>query len=207
MRKLLLFLAGLAVLVSSLAAPAIAGKTKATTLFLHGKGPVQEAYINEMWLDSIFMTMDATEPTKPEPSSIFVTNYFRGPNTDCDGNGLLPVWKGDFAANFKGDAKITLHTVATPATTMVVSLYADPTGTCTSNLPTGSSEAPKPVAQTEVEVAPGPAATEIVFKKLKFKSVASLGLQLHIPTQTTPGQIRVLFDSADYPSSLQLLPK
>lgn len=206
MRKLILSLAGVAVLVASLAAPAVAAKTKTTTLFLHGKGPVQEAYINEMWLDSIYMTMDTNEPTKPDPSSIFVTNYFTGPNTDCDGNGLLPVWKGNFAANFKGTAKVTLHTVATPATSMVVSLYRDPTGTCTSNLPTGASTAPKPVAQTAVEVAPGPGVTEVVFKKLKFKSMASLALQLHIADQG-PGQVRVLFDSADFPSSVQLLPK
>lgn len=206
MRKLILSLAALSVLATALAAPAIAAK-KATTFYLHGKGPVQEAYANEMWLDSIWMTMDGTEPTKADPSSINVTNYFRGPNTDCDGNGLLPVWKGAFSGSFKGDAKVTLHTVATPATTLVASIYADPTGTCTSNLPTGASEAPKPVAQEEVEVAPGHAATEFVFKNLKFKAAASVLLQLHIPTQTTPGQIRVLFDSADFASSMQLLPR
>lgn len=205
MKKRILMLAGLAVLVASLATPAVAAKTKATTFYLHGKGPVQEAYMNETWLDSIWMTMDGTEPTKPDPSSMFVTNYFTGPNTDCDGNGLLPVWKGNFVANFKGSAKLTLHTVATPATKMVVSLYRDPTGTCTSNLPTGSSTAPKPVAQAEVEVAPGPSATEVVFKNLKFKSLAGLALQLHIPS-SSPGQVRVLFDSASFPSNLQLLP-
>ena len=46
-----------------------------------------------------------------------------------------------------------------------------------------------------------------MFKKLNFKALGSLALQLHIPTQTTPGQIRVLFDSADFPSNVQLLPK
>ena len=206
MRKLILSLAAVAVVVTSLGAPALAAKKQTTTLYLHGKGPVQEAYMNEMWLDSIYMTMDDTAPTKAEPASMNVTNYVRGPNTDCDGNGLLPVWKGNYVAKFKGDVKVTLHTVALPASSMVVSLYADPTGTCTSNLPTGASEAPKPVAQTEVEVAPGPAATEIVFKKLSFKSFGSVALQLHIPNMT-PGQVRVLFDSATYPSSIQLMPK
>ena len=206
MRKLVLSIAALTVLVSALAAPAVAAK-KTTTFYLHGRGPVMEAYANESWLDSIYMTMDGTKPTDAEFSSIFVTNYFRGPNTDCDGNGLLPVWKGPYSGSFKGDAKLTLHTVATPAVTLVASLYADPTGTCTSNLPTGASEAPKPVGQVEVEVAPGHAETVINFKKLNFKAAASLGLQLHIPTQTTPGQVRILFDSADFASSMQLLPK
>lgn len=206
MRKLVLSLAALTVLIGVLAAPATAGK-KTTTFYLHGRGPVQEAYLNEAWLDDVWMTMDGTEPTDSEFSSIFVTNYFRGPNTDCDGNGLLPVWKGNFSGAFKGDAKITLHTVATPAVNMTVSLYADPTGTCTSNLPTGASQAPKPVGTTEVAVAPGHATTEVTLKKLKFKAAASVLLQLSIPTQTTPGQVRILFDSADFASSVQLLPK
>lgn len=206
MRKFVLLLAALTVLVGALAAPAVAGK-KTTTLYLHGKGPVQEAYITESWIDSIWMTMDGEEPTDSEFSSMFVTNYFRGPNTDCDGNGLLPVWKGNFSGKFKGDAKVTLHTVASPASTVVASLYADPTGTCSSNTPGLESEAPKPVGQVEVDVAPGQNTTEITFKKLKFKAVASIALQLHVPNMTTPGQVRVLFDSADFPSSLQLLAK
>ena len=206
MRKLVLSLAAFTVLVSALAAPAIAAK-KTTTFYLHGRGPVQEAYINESWLDSIWMTMDSKKPTDSEFSSIFVTNYMRGPNTDCDGNGLLPVWKGPFSGSFKGDAKITLHTVATPAAKMVASLYADPTGTCTSTTPGLESEAPDPVGQVEVDVAPGHNTTTIVFKKLNFKAAASLALQLHVPNMTTPGQVRVLFDSKDFPSSMQLLPK
>jgi hypothetical protein len=193
--------------VGSLAGPAGAAK-KSTTFYLHGKAsPVTEAHLNEMWLDGSWMTMDTTKPEKPEPSSMFVTNYFRGPNTDCDGNGLLPVWKGDFAANFKGDVKVTLHTVATPAVQMTVSLYRDPTGTCSAEPPIGDAEAPKPVATDLIDVAPGHAETVIVFKNVKFKSMASLALQLSIPTQTTPGQVRILFDSADFASSVQLTAK
>jgi hypothetical protein len=211
MKKLLMLgvIAGL--LASSLAGSALAAK-KTTTLFLHGKGPVkpvQEAYINENWLDSMWMTMDATEPTSAEPSSIFVTNYFRGPNTDCDGNGLLPIWKGTYAGKFKGDVKVTLHTIATPVAPMVVSLYADPSGTCavSGNPAIPDQEAPKPVAQTQVDVAPGPGETVVTFKKVKFQAIGSLGLQLHIPTATTPGQVRVLFDSAQFPSNVSLISK
>ncbi len=212
MKKLLMFGVVAGLLASSLAAPATAAKKKTTTFYLHGKGPVkpvQEAYINENWLDDNFMTMDATEPAAGEPSSIFVTNYLRGPNTDCDGNGLLPVWKGAYTGNFKGDVKITLHTVATPVAPLVASLYADPTGTCGSagTPATPASEAPQPVAQAQVDVAPGPSVTEITFKKVKLKAGGALALQLHIPTLTTPGQVRVLFDSADFASSVALISK
>lgn len=208
MRRSVVIVIAAGLIAGAVAAPATAGKKKGksavTTFYLHGRGPVAESYINETWLDSNWMTMDTTEPTNGEPSSMFVTNYFRGPNTDCDGNGLLPVWRGDYSGTFKGEAKVTLHTVATPAVQMRVSLYADPTGTCTSNLPTGASEAPKPVATELVDVAPGHATTEVVFKKLKFKAAAGLLLQLSIPTQTTPGQVRVFFDSPDFASSVEL---
>ena len=211
MKKLLMLGLVAGLLASSLATPATAAK-KTTTFFLHGKGPVkpvQEAYINEGWLDDIWFDMDATEPTAAEPSSVFVTNYFRGPNTDCDGNGLLPVWKGTYSGRFKGDVKVTLHTLATPVAPLVVSLYADPSGTCSADATpaTAAVEAPKPVAQAEVEVAPGPGVTEVTFKKVKFQAIGSLALQLHMPTMTTPGQVRVLFDSVDYPSSMSLISK
>jgi len=206
MRKLAVSLMALAVLGATVAAPAAAAK-KTTTFYLHGRGPVQEAFIAESWLDDMWMTMDQEKPTGSEFSSVFVTNYLRGPNTNCDGNGLLPVWKGNFSGAFKGDAKVTLHTVATPAVNMTVSLYKDPTGTCASNIPGSESEAPQPFATTQVPVAPGHATTEVTFKKVKFKAGASILLQLSIPSMTTPGQVRILFDSSDFASSVQLLPK
>lgn len=210
MRKTLVVALVAGLVVGTAVGPATAGKkgkkAAVTTLYLHGRGPVAEGYINETWLDSNWMEMDTSEPTKAEPSSMFVTNYFRGPNTDCDGNGLLPVWRGDFAGSFKGDATVSLHTVATPAVQLTVSLYADPTGTCTSNLPTGASEAPRPVATELIDVAPGQSVTEVTFKNLRFKAAAGLLLQLSIPTQTTPGQVRVFFDSPDFPSAVELKP-
>ena len=201
-------LLGLA-LVSGLLAASFVGSATAgsseTTYFLHGRGPVAEAYINETWMDSNYMTMDTTEPTAAEPSSIFVTNYMRGPNTDCDGNGLLPVWKGDYTGKFKGDVTVTLHTVATPATDLVISLYADGTGTCASdgsNPALPAAEAPQPVATETVTPAAGPGVTEVTFKNVKFKALSNALLQLNVPNLSSPGQIRVLFDSADYPSGV-----
>jgi hypothetical protein len=207
MRKILLAVTVLGLIVGSLAGPAGAAK-KATTFYLHGKtSPVTEAHLNEMWLDNAWMTMDTTEPANPAPSSIFVTNYVNGPNTDCDGNGLLgALWKGEFAGNFKGDVKVTLHTLATPATQMTVSLYRDPTGTCSAEPPIGDADAPDPVATDVVDMAPGHAETVVTFKNVKFKSMAGLALQLSIPGGS-PGQVRILFDSADFASSVQLTAK
>ncbi|HET7482634.1 MAG TPA: hypothetical protein VFK89_07225 [Actinomycetota bacterium] len=204
LKKIATILAALA-LVAVAAAPSMAAK-KTTTFYLHGRGPATEAYINETWIDSNYMSMDTTEPANATPSSMFVTNYFRGPNTDCNGNGLLPVWRGEYSAKFKGDIKVTLHTVATPAVKMTVSIYPDMTGTCTSAPPVGDSQAPPPVATSTIDVAPGHGETVVMFKKVKMVAAASLGLQLSIPTQTTPGQVRILFDSSDFASNVQLIP-
>ncbi|MGH2807464.1 MAG: hypothetical protein ACRDKT_09320 [Actinomycetota bacterium] len=192
---------------ATVSAPAGA-KKKDTIFYLHGKDtPVGEAHLPETWIDGAWMTMDGKKPGAGAPSSMFVTNYLRGPNTDCDGNGLLPVWKGDYSGTFKGDVKIHLHTVATPAVQMTVSLYRDPTGTCTATPPVGDSQAPKPVATDLVDVAPGHAETVVTFKKVKFTAMSGLLLQLSIPTMTTPGQVRILFDSADLASTVHLEPR
>jgi hypothetical protein len=193
--------------VAAAAAPSMAAK-KTTTFYLHGRGPVTEAYANETWLDNNFMSMDTTEPSNAYPSSTFVTNYYRGPNTDCDGNGLLlAVWRGQYSGKFKGDIKVLLHTVTTPAVTMTVSIYADPTGTCSSAPPIGNSQAPKPIATSTIDVAPGHAETAITFKNVKTSFAASFGLQLSIPSETTPGQTRILFDSTDFASTVALVAK
>lgn len=208
MKKIVAILMLTGLLVASLGGAAAAGKkAKPSTLFLHGRGPVAEAYLNETWLDDFYMEMNTEEPTAAEPSSMFVTNYMRGPNTDCDGNGLLPVWKGDFVGKHKGDVTVTLHTIATPATDLVISLYADATGTCSSPGTPGVSEpteAPKPVATETVTVSPGPGVTEVTFENVKFKALSNVLLQLNIPNLSTPGQVRVLFDSTDFPSSVTL---
>jgi len=207
MKKTLMLIALIGGLIAgSISTPAGAAKSEPLTYFLHGRGPVAETYLHEIWLDDAYMSMDTVEPTAAEPSSIFVTNYVRGPNTDCDGNGLLgAVWRGEFSGKRKGDVVVTLHTAATPAVELVVSLYADATGTCSSGgtPATAPSEAPKPLAQAQAAVAPGLGVTEFTFKNVKFKAVSNALLQLHIPTMTTPGQVRILFDSTEYPSSVQ----
>lgn len=210
MRRALIIALAAGLVAGSLAGPAVAQKKKkkpkkpaAVELFLHGRGPVTEAYMHETWLDSNWMSMDNKKPTAAQPSSMFVTNYVGGPNTNCDGNGLLPVWKGDFAGKFKGNVTVKLHTIATPAASMNVALYADPTGTC-SSAATGS-EAPPPVATEAVAVPSGPGVTEVTFKGVSFASIGSLALQLHM-VGPSPAQVRVLFDGASHPSSVMLAP-
>ena len=145
--------------------------------------------------------MDTTKPTDSVPKSMFVTNYVSGPNTQCSGNGLLPTWRGDFAGKVKG-LTLNLHTVATPAAQLKVDVFPDGTGGCNSTA-TGASDYIPPAASETVEVAPGHAETVVKFNHKPFKATNSLVLMLSI-VSPNPDQVRVLYDSPDMASSLQV---
>ena len=205
MKRALVLLALTGLIAGSVAAPAQAkAKPVKTTLYFHGTQPVGEAQLDEMWLNSNWMRMDSAEPAAGQPKSMFVTNYMRGPNTNCNGNGLLPLWRGDITGTVRGNVNVTLNTIATPAVELVASLYPDATGACRTegNPALPASEAPDPVAQVTVTPAPGPGVTEIVFKKVNFKATANMIVQFHVPNLSTPGQVRILYDSADYASNI-----
>jgi hypothetical protein len=172
-----------------------------TTLYLHGRQPVGEAEMPDTWVDSNWMSMDSTKPADPAPKSMFVTNYVGGPNTQCSGNGILPVWKGLVSGTATGTVTVTLNTVATPAAKLNVELYPDGAGGCESSL--GSTGYIPPAAAQVVDVAPGPGVTTVTFKNVKLKMIQSLVLQLSI-ISPSPAQVRVLYDSASFPSSVQL---
>lgn len=201
MKKSLIVALALSLVAGALAMPAAAKKKKkkakavATTLYFHGNQPAGEAELTETWLDGLLHKMDTTEPEGTAKSQ-FVTNYVGGPNTNCSGNGLLPVWKGDLVGTVKGDVTVELHTMATPAATLVASLYPDASGGC--------NESAQPfAAETEVAVAPGQSVTEIVFEDVSFQSFGSLAIQFHM-APTSPAQVRIFYDGADAASSLTL---
>lgn len=212
MKKALVVSLALSLIVGALALPA-EGKKKpapvATALYLHGSQPAGEAELPDTAVSSAWMAMDSTKPTDAAPKSMFVTNYLGGPNTKCSGNGLLPTWRGPLAGTVTGNVTLTLHTVASPAAQLKAELFPDGTGGCESAF--GSTGYVPPAASAIVDVPPGPGTTEITFKHVKFKSVASLVLMLSIPTTTvgpaTPGepvQVRVLYDGSGFESGLKL---
>ncbi len=199
MRKALIVALVSGLIAGALVGPAVAkkkAKPQAVTLYLHGTLPAEEPSIPDRWLNNIWPTLDPTEPSGQSKSQM-ITNYVGGPNTNCSGNGLLPVWRGNLTGQVKGDVKFTLTTAAVPTTAIVASLYPDGTGGC-------NESAEAPAAQIQVDLAAGQAVTEIVFEDVDFEAIASLVLMLHIPN-LTPGQARIFYDGADAPSSLEFL--
>lgn len=198
MKKLLSLLA-LSCVVAAFVGPAQAAKTKSykATLYLHGTQQIGEAEWPDTWVNSLWMAMNDTKPGGGAPKSMNVTNYVGGPNTDCSGNGLLPVWQASMQGTIKGNVTLTLHTVASPAAVLEARLYPDANGGC-------NEEAMAPSAVTTTNVAPGPGVTKITFKKVNIKVLSRLVLQLNIASSPSPGQIRVLYDSDSAPSALTI---
>lgn len=187
-------------MVSALGAPASAKKKKKkakpqdVTFYLHGELPADEAHVVDRWLNDLWHTMDGEEPSG-QAKSQFVTNYVGGPNTNCSGNGLLPVWKGSLTGKVKGDVKLTIKTAASPGTTLVADLYPDASGGC--------NESAQPSAgNAQATVAPGQGTTELLFENVDFEAFASLTLQLNLAG--SPGQVRVFYDGSDAVSMLEL---
>jgi hypothetical protein len=187
-------------LVGALVAPAGAkGKPVKKTFYLHGVESLGEAEIPQTWLDAIWHVMDATKPAEGQPKSQFVTNYGVGPNTNCSGNGLLPVWKGEVSGTIVGTITLTLHTLASPGAQLNASLFQDATGGC-------NEAAQPPAAEATVDVPAGQGVTKIVFKKVRIPVVASLVLQLE-PPLPVPTQVRVFYDAASADSNIKFAVK
>lgn len=200
-------------LVAGVVGSASAAKKKkpvTTTLYLHGAHEVGEANLPDSWLNDLYHVMDATEPDASTPKSQFVTNYLVGPNPRCSGNGLLPVWKATMTGTIAGDVKATLHTAASPGARLVIELYPDGTGGCTTDNPVSpANEWVEPVAAVAVDVPPGHGVLEVTFEGVKAKVLSHLLLQVKPDFAVTapdevfvPGQVRLLYDSTDMASSL-----
>lgn len=197
MRKALVLILAAGLVFGSLAGPGLAKKKKAKaqaiTFYLHGDQPIDDVHIADRWLNSVWHKMDENEPSGQSKSQ-FVTNYIGGPNTACSGNGLLPVWRGTLSGKVNGDVKLTIGTIASPGSTLEAELFPDASGGC-------NEAAQPPAAVAEVSPAAGQSTTEIVFENVSFEAIGSLTLQLNM--NASPGQIRIFYDGADAPSSLE----
>ena len=208
------------VLVASFAGPAMAGKKAKPApvkMYLHGGNAVGEA-------DSFFVVaegylpMDTTEPSGSEPKSRWITNYFGGPNTECSGNNLFPVWSGPLSGRVTGDVKVTLHTVGTPGN-VVVRIWPDiPAGSTlcdTTNPVSPSDNYVDPSGEAVAALPAGHGTVEVILENVDMTAAGSFIMQVSpqvavdIPDPggsiLEPFVSRILYDTADFASSIEFL--
>lgn len=196
-----------------------AGKKKpkpvATALYLHGATVVGE---NDSFFlyNEAFLPMDKTEPAGSEPKSRWITNYLVGPNTQCAGNNLFPVWSGALSGQIKGDVKLTLNTIGTPGD-VVVRIWPDiPIGAslCDSDTPpTPTRNYIEPAGEAVVSLPAGAGTVEAVMEDVDLTAIGSVVIQISpviavdIPSPggsvLNPFMSRILYDTPDFASVLE----
>jgi hypothetical protein len=193
--------------VASLAADAGAKKRAKpvnTKLYLHGTSAADEMDYGA--LGDAYPTMDPKKPAAGEPKSKQITNYVAGPNDQCAGNNLFPVWIGDVKGTVVGKMKLSFTAVSTPGK-VDVRVWPDVASLlCTSDL-AETNDYPKPAAEVTVDLPPGGGTVKAVTKSVRFRATRSLMVQITPDTGPTghldPFVARVIYDSPEFASSLQ----
>lgn len=195
-------LAFAAALVAAPLSPATAGKKKPkpvqTKLFFHGSMPFGEV---EAETNGIFLPMTPAEPSGTEPKSYQVTNYGGGPNTQCAGNSLFPVWVGQAAGKVVGDLTVRLHTISSGGT-VDVRVWPDVNSTLCNSAATGTMEYVEPATSATVSLPPGHGALEVSLPNTQFTAKALMMIQI-TPVTVPPFFSRVLYDTADFASQIE----
>ncbi len=220
MRKFVVLALAAGLIAGALGSPVSAARKKTkpqpVTFYLHGPFPAGEIDYVETTANTLqaipdgFQPMDTTEPSDPTPDSMGLTNYVRGPNTECMGNGLFPTWTGDIAGRVTGDMKVYLNAV-TAAATVDVDVFTDTTGIRCNSEATGAADYQEPVATTTVELTPGVEETEVILKGVDFSAGLNMVIMVTPASAAVGGepvndpgtQGRILYDSADYASRIE----
>ncbi len=85
-------------------APAAQAEPVPTTLYLDGNAPAGEA-------ENAYLKLVPAAPSTEK--SMQLINYVGGPNTNCAGNSLFPVFLGSLSGRITGDIKVTFDAVST----------------------------------------------------------------------------------------------
>ena len=194
-----------AVVAGVLNAPLAQAKPKPVTVtqYLHGTQSFGE--LQRPFGQGDFAVMDSTAPTGTSARSSGLTNYVGGPNTECAGNSLFPVWIGAIDGTPTGDAKVDLFLQTYGSGAFEVRLFANVTEQLC------NADYPGALASETVTLTNGQDKASVVLKNFnrKGKPMGSLMMQL-TPVVTAPPYVaRVQYDAASVNSRITFscLPK
>jgi hypothetical protein len=163
------------------------------TFFLHGTQPLGEIDPDPV-VGGSYKAMDTTAPSGAQSKSQQVLNYVGGPNTECAGNALFPLWVGTLGGEVSGPMTISLSTLSMGGA-VEIRVFADiEAQACNEEFPkvAGSVTATAPAGQGKLEA---------TIPNVKLKAKSSFMIQLS-PVGLTPDQTRVFYDSTADPSSI-----
>jgi hypothetical protein len=131
-KKILALLMTLGLVGGALAAPAVAKKKKtrkpvavATALFMDGEGTYGEQEQANQPPAKTGTYLKLTPAAGTAEKSISIPSYGVGPNNNCAGNSLFPVFTGAVTGTVTGDVKVTFEAQATPSAKAEVRIWPD----------------------------------------------------------------------------------
>jgi hypothetical protein len=212
MRRLLVVGLVSVLVAGALALPAAAQKKRAkpvaSTLYFEGTETVGETESMAIVADG-YLGLSPDEPGDGTAKSKGLLNYVRGPNHDCAGNSLWPVYVGKLNGKVTGEMKVIFHSVSTPGE-VVVRVWPDVMSQMCTNEALGAFDYPEPAAELRLPVPAGQGEIEAVFEKVNFTATASLMVQISPAKESTPaGSVfpplvgRVLYGSSSAPSRVE----
>ena len=197
MRKIVAPLLAVALIAGAVAAPAVAKKKKkkppapvATTMYMDGTQQFGEAE------GLVYMKLVAEEPAAEK--SMQLINYGGGPNTNCGGNALFPVFVGGLAGKIQGEMKITFNTMSTPGA-VDVRVWPD------LNAQVCNEAYVEPAGAATVDLAPGPGTVEVTLTDLNFDVSSVLMVQVS-PVTVPPFVGRMFYGTADSKVEFSCIP-
>ena len=157
------------------------------TQYLHGTQDIGEV----QGQSEGYGEMNSTPPTGTSARSYGITNYVGGPNTECAGNSLFPVWVGAIDGTPTGDMKVDLFLQTAGSGSFEVRVF----GNVEEQL--CNEEYPGVLASETVSFTSGQDKASVVIKKFnrKGKSFGSLMIQITPVLAAPPYIARVQYDS------------
>lgn len=191
----------LGLIAGAMAVPAAAKKKKpkpvapvATTLFMDGVSQFGES---DQIGDGTYLKLQAAEGGGEK--SMMIPNYTGGPNTDCAGNSLMPVFTGPVAGHVVGDMKITFPAMSTPTAKVEIRVWPDVAAQAC------DADYIEPAGSVIVDLPAGQGNVEAVIPALDFTSSGILMVQL-TAVLGAPSYARAFYGTADSKVEFSCIP-
>lgn len=199
----LILISVMAVSVPATAKKAPKQKPVKTILYLEGTMDVGDAEQDPV--SGVFLQLSPDKPDGVTPKSKALYSYAVGPNPDCAGNSLFPVFIArDFAGTVVGPVKFTINTVSSPGASVDLRIWPDIASQMCDSETTGAMDYVEPGASVVAPLPPGPGVVEVKTPNAKFEAQALLMFQI-TPILVPPFMARVLYDAETYDSRIEFM--